>query len=118
MESVTSKTFALAVPPGTYDLFTALTDLCVTRMGLYVSSAALGLSSVAIQTNTPTPHVILNAGEGKLSNLTAGKNVPTTWTQAQPFCIPAGYKMQATIVGTGTGGVLKVRVFYALGAFA
>lgn len=115
---VRSFTANLNQAAATYDLATAASDLVVVGACLYMATAAAGLTSVAIQTDTTTNYQILSAADGALVNLTGGKVIATTWTQGQPFYLPSGKKVQYTIVGTSSGGSMVVSLLYMLGAFS
>lgn len=116
--AVKAAAINLAQGAGTYDLVTAASALVVYGCNLYVATAGVGLVSVAIQSNTTVPFVVLSATDGAVANLVLGTNLSTTWTQAQPFYMPAGSKVQYTIVGTGSAGSIVASLFYAGGVFS
>lgn len=108
------KTFSLntAQVAGSYIAATATgTDVWIKSIGVFVSVAALGLVSVSIQTNNSTPDIIMSAGAGALSGLTAGKNIIQL---TSPIYLPAGNKINFTIIGTGTAGTITMPVEYYL----
>lgn len=102
----------LAQAAATYDLCTASGDLFIFKMGIYVATVGATFTSVAIQSNQTTAFVILNAADGAVANVQAQRSMPTTWTQASPWSLRSGQKIQFTLVGaTGTGS-LRVQVQY------
>lgn len=115
--AVTAKPLDLARPAGVSDILVARSDVLVIQASLFVAQAAAGLTSIAIRVNTATPFELLSAAGGSIALLTAEKNLLTTWPQAQPFLVPAGRRVQLTITGNGTSGLLWLRLRYALGDF-
>jgi hypothetical protein len=93
---------------GTYDICTASEQSIVIPHGLYTKVAAVGLTSVAIQTNDTTVTTILTAGEGILASLTVGKNITHTLSVVNPFVLGTGKKIQYTVVGTGSSGTITL----------
>lgn len=91
---------------GSYDILEGNTASLVEVYAVYSAAPGAGLVSVSLQTDDDTPDVLLTAAEGALANLTGGKNL--TFARTKPLVIPNGKKLQATIVGTGTGGSLIV----------
>lgn len=96
----------------TYDLATASGDLIITSVTLYITVAGAGLTSVALQSNSTVPFIVLAAADGLLAALLAGKTLPTTWTQTQGFGLRSGQKLQYTIVGAGAAGTMKADVTF------
>jgi len=105
-------TISLNFGAGTTTVATATGDLIIDAITLYCSVAGAGLTSLAIQTNQTTNYVVLNSTDGAVANLTAGKVIATTWTQAQPFFLLSGQLIQRTIAGTGTNGTIIMSVRY------
>jgi hypothetical protein len=105
--SKTADTTAnLSQPAGTYDLATASADLLIETASILVTTAGSGFTRVSIETNDATPFAVLSSGDGAVANLTAGRQLQTTWHQGQPILLRAGQKLQYTIQGaTGVGAL-------------
>lgn len=100
--------FNMSQAAGTYTIGTVSSgDIMVQDVTCYVSVAAVGLVSVAIQTNDTTVSTIL--ATTLLVALTGGKNLTPFTTLTY---LPSGKLIQGTIVGTGSGGTLLVVVRY------
>ncbi len=92
---------------GVYDLATASEDLIAELLGIYVDTAASGLTAVSIQTDDTTPVILLTSAEGVVAGLTTGKNL--TFALASKIFLKSGKKIQLSILTTnGTGGLLKL----------
>ena len=114
---VTEKTLDLSqVAPATYDAATAVGDVLVVGMALYVSTVGGGdLTSVSIQTDATTPIVLLTAAEGAVANLLAQCHplaqfqlFPSRWT------LRSGQKIRYSLIASGAAhtGALKLIIEY------
>lgn len=101
-------TFNLSQNAGTYDLgVVSGGDIAISQIIPYNSVAGAGFTTAAIATNDTTPTVIAAATAAAV--LTGGLSMtPIT----VPIVLPSGKKIQGTIVGTGSGGTIKVAVIY------
>lgn len=100
--------FNMSQSAGTYTIGTVSGgDIMIQDVTCYVSVAALGLVSVAVQTNDTTASTLLAATV--LASLTVGKSLTPFTTLTY---LPSGKLIQGTIVGTGSGGTLLVVVRY------
>lgn len=105
---IAQGTCNLAQGVGTYDVLTVSGgDVLIDKVIAYVSTAAVGLVTDAIATNNTTPDVILAALAA--ASITAGKNLTPV---ISPIYLPSTKKIQHTIVGTGSAGVINIVVFY------
>ncbi len=103
-----SFTFTLTNNAGAYALATATGgDILVLDCLPYNDAAAVGLTSVSISTDDTTPVAIL--ASTLLAAMTGGKNLTALTT---PFVLKSGKKIVGTIVGTGSGGTIKLAVLY------
>lgn len=103
----------LAQAAATYDLCTASGDIFVQRIGIYVATAGATFTSVTLQSNQTTAFTILNVIDGAVANLVAQKSLATTWSQAFPWSLRSGQKIQYTIAGSTGTGSLRVQIWYA-----
>lgn len=100
--------FNLSQVAGTYDLLTAAGgDVLCEVQQVYVKTAATGLTSALVATNHPTPKSVV--ASTLLAALVADAILTVATT---PFVLPSGKKIQGTIVGTGTAGLVLVIVKY------
>lgn len=97
--------FNLAQAAGTYPLLTATGDVYCEIKEAYVYTAATGLTSITLTTSHSTPKSIV--ASTALASLTLDA-ILTTVTNA--FVLPNSKKLQGTIVGTGTAGLLYLVV--------
>lgn len=88
---------------GTYDIATAAGDLMIVKAVFYMVTAAGGLTSVAVATNSTTAQTYLSSGEGAVANLTADKTVPNSNNNVATM-LKSGNKLRGTINGTGNAG--------------
>lgn len=96
--------FNLAQVAGTYDILTASGgDVFVEVKEVYVKTAATGLTSVHLDTNHTTPKSIV--ASTALAALTLDA-ILTLVAAGTNFVLPSGKKIQGTIVGTGTAGLI------------
>lgn len=97
----------------TYDLCTATGgDIYIKSAKVYVGTATITLTSVAIQTNMTTATTIMSAVEGAVANLTGDKMIVTAFTG--PLFLSSGKKIQFSIVGvTSAQGTMKLAVEYS-----
>lgn len=86
---------------GTYTLATAGADIVIKSVSIFVATAVLGLTSLAIASNNTVPDAIL--ATTILASLTTGKNLTPV---SLPFTILSTKLLQYTIVGNGTGGTV------------
>lgn len=93
---------------GTYDILTATGDVWVEVVSAYVYTAGTGFTSVAIATNHTTPKSIVAALLVASATLDLAMTLVTTG-----FVLPSGKKIQGTLVGNGTGGLIYVTVKWA-----
>lgn len=105
---VQTFTANLAQVAATYDLATAGADVVIKSIGIFVSTAATGLTSITMQSNNNTSDVVL--ASTLLAVITLNKNLTPV---SLPFVLPSGKKIQYTIVGTGSAGALTVIIEYA-----
>ena len=98
---------SLARSAGTYDVLVANEDMLIKRDNTYVSQGASGVTSVSIQSNCAVPDVVL--GSTLLVNLILGKNLAALGSS---FILPAGKKIQVSIVGIGSAGELMLFIEY------
>lgn len=97
----------LAQVAATYDLCTATGTTSISRVWIFVTTAATGLTSITMQSNNTTSDVVL--ASTLLAVITINKNLtPVT----VPFALLTGNKIQYTIVGTGSAGSVTVGVEY------
>lgn len=100
--------FNMSQAAGTYTIGTVSGgDIMVQDVTCYVSVAAVGLVSVAVQTNDTTVSQML--ATTLLASLTGGKSLTPFATLTY---LPSGKLIQGTIVGTGSGGTLLIVVRY------
>lgn len=105
---VADLTFNMGQAGGTYDIGTVSGgDIEIIDIAFQTTVAALGLTSVTVQTNNAVPDTLL--ASVLLAALLAGAN-------ATPFTgkirLASGKKIQGTVVGTGSAGTMKVSVRY------
>lgn len=95
----------LARAAGVYDVLSSPTTSSLIEVyAIYNAQAGAGLVSVALQTDDTTPDVLLSAAEGAVANLTGSRNL--AFARTKPLAIVESKKLQATIVGTGSAGML------------
>ena len=106
-----SFTVSLNRAAGTYDICQAAGVVQILRVVPHEVTAAAGLTSVSLQSNATTPQEYLSAAEGAVANLTADKTIVNANREVRHTLL-ATRKLQATIVGTGSDGVMLVPVHF------
>jgi len=110
------KSVAFANFGASYDIFTAVGDVLITKCSFYVVAAftsATTDSTLSIQTDDTTPTVFMTAAEGAEANLTVKTQMFPAAGQTTPFHLRSGQKIQYT-VGTAnqTAGLGKLFIEY------
>lgn len=97
--------FNLAQVAAVYPLLTATGDVLVEVISAYVYTAATGLTSVTLTTSHTTPKSVVASTNLASLTLDAILSIVTP-----TFVLPNGKKLQGTIVGTGTAGLIYLSV--------
>lgn len=97
---------------GSYTVCTASGDIAIKSAYVYIANACTGLTSVAIQSNSTTPNIIMTAAQGAVASLTADRTIALTAANLQPWTLRAGRSIRFTIVGTGAAGAIRLGILW------
>lgn len=102
----------LAQAAATYTLATCNSTggIIILGMDIYCSVAGATFTAVQLKTNDTTAVIFLDATEGAVANLTAGKNIAKAWTPTTYLHLSK--LIQYVITGSTGTGTLLVNIRY------